>query len=202
MTCQQSFIIKLLCKLWTVCSKNKKRHQICSHRHNTNIAYMTLKWNKYDKQWYVNKFVPNDYQYKLFQLVRFSNLTLNTGSVHIISLITEETVILKLSLFQINPVNGRVTAAFFFVHQTRRKLRGLSPRANYTDRATDRRLSAKLVSTFGDRRVSRSQSGRSLTAVISVSRLEPLPFLSSSSSILLTRLSGPRSRPTTSQEIW
>jgi hypothetical protein len=31
------------------------------------------------------------------------------------------------------------------------KLHGLSPRANYTDCLTDRRLSAKLVSTFADR---------------------------------------------------
>jgi hypothetical protein len=31
---------------------------------------------------------------------------------------------------------------------------------------------------------------------------EPLLFHSSSSSVVLTRLSGPRSRPTTSQKIW
>jgi hypothetical protein len=31
---------------------------------------------------------------------------------------------------------------------------------------------------------------------------EPLPFHSSSSSVILTRLSGPRSRPTTYQKIW
>jgi hypothetical protein len=35
-----------------------------------------------------------------------------------------------------------------------------------------------------------------------LSRLEPLIFLPSSSSVVLTMLSGPRSRPTTSQEIW
>jgi hypothetical protein len=34
------------------------------------------------------------------------------------------------------------------------------------------------------------------------SRPEPLLFLSSSSSIVLTRLSGPHYRPTTSQKIW
>jgi hypothetical protein len=33
-----------------------------------------------------------------------------------------------------------------------------------------------------------------------ISRPEPLPFLQSSSSIILTRLSGPRSRPTTFQK--
>jgi hypothetical protein len=36
----------------------------------------------------------------------------------------------------------------------------------------------------------------------SLSRPEPLLFLSSSSSVVLTRLSGPRSRLTTSQKIW
>jgi hypothetical protein len=46
------------------------------------------------------------------------------------------------------------------------KLRGLSPRANYTDRATAT-LSAKLMPTFSDRGVSCSQRGGSPTAVIS-----------------------------------
>jgi hypothetical protein len=35
--------------------------------------------------------------------------------------------------------------------QTKNKLRGLSPQANYTDRLSDRRLSAKLVPTLADR---------------------------------------------------
>jgi hypothetical protein len=39
-------------------------------------------------------------------------------------------------------------------------------------------------------------------AVFSVSRPEPLLFLSSSSSVVLTRLSGPHSRPSASQKIW
>jgi hypothetical protein len=64
-------------------------------------------------------------------------------------------------------------------------------------RPSDRRLSAKLVPTFankGCRVVSDTDNyGR---------RPEPLPFLPSSSSIVLTRLSRPRIRPTTSQEIW
>jgi hypothetical protein len=46
------------------------------------------------------------------------------------------------------------------------KLRGLSPQANYTNR--DCLLSAKLVPTFADRGVLRSQRGGSPTAVISV----------------------------------
>jgi hypothetical protein len=69
-------------------------------------------------------------------------------------------------------------------------------------RPSDRRLSAKLVSTFGVRGMSRSQRGVSPTAVISLSTTEPLLFLSSSSSIVLTRLRWLRSRETASQEIW
>jgi hypothetical protein len=42
---------------------------------------------------------------------------------------------------------------------------------------------------------------RILTAVFSISRPEPLFFLPSSSSIVLTRLGGPCSRPTNSQKI-
>jgi hypothetical protein len=49
-----------------------------------------------------------------------------------------------------------------------------------------------------DRGVSRSQRGGSPTAVIS----EPLLFLSSSSSIVLMRLIGPRSKPAISQKMW
>jgi hypothetical protein len=55
---------------------------------------------------------------------------------------------------------------------------------------------------FADRKVSRCERGGSPTAVISISRLEPLLFLPSSSSVVPTRLSGPRSRPTTAQKIW
>jgi hypothetical protein len=36
-------------------------------------------------------------------------------------------------------------------HVRETKLRGLSPQANYTDRLSDRRLSAKLVPTLADR---------------------------------------------------
>jgi hypothetical protein len=57
-------------------------------------------------------------------------------------------------------------------------------------RPSDRRLSTKLVPTFTDTGVSRGQRNGS-----------PL-FPPSSSSVVLTRLSGPRSRPTTSQKIW
>jgi hypothetical protein len=36
-------------------------------------------------------------------------------------------------------------------HSEVKKLHGLSPHANYTDRLSDRRLSAKLVPTLADR---------------------------------------------------
>src|SRR5215475_12847784 len=80
------------------------------------------------------------------------------------------------------------------------KLRGLSPRANYTDRQSGRRRSAKLVPTFADRGVSRGQRNESHGRKSLFSRPEPLLFYSSSSSVDLTRLSGPRSRPTTTQK--
>jgi hypothetical protein len=76
------------------------------------------------------------------------------------------------------------------------KLRGLSPGANYTDR-----LTAKLVLTFAER-VLRGQRDGSLQPYSRISRPEPLLSLPSSSSIVFTKLSGPRSRSTTSQEIW
>jgi hypothetical protein len=67
---------------------------------------------------------------------------------------------------------------------------------------SDYRLSVKLVSTFVDRGVLRSELGGSPMPIISVSRPELLLFLSSSSSVVLMRLSGLRSRRTTSQKIW
>jgi hypothetical protein len=69
-------------------------------------------------------------------------------------------------------------------------------------RPSDRLLSAKLVPTFADRGVSSSERDGSLRPYSRISRPEPLIFLPTSSSVVLTRLSGPRSRPTTSQEIW
>jgi hypothetical protein len=85
-----------------------------------------------------------------------------------------------------------------FEKQNRNKLHGLCPQANYSDR----RLSAKLVPTFADRGLSHSQWDASLRPYSQLSRPEPLLFLLSSSSVLLMRLSGLRSRPTTSQKIW
>jgi hypothetical protein len=67
-------------------------------------------------------------------------------------------------------------------------------------RPRDRRLSAKLVPTFADRGVSRIQRNGSLRLHSRLSRPEPLLFLPSSSSVVLARLGGSRSRPTTSQK--
>jgi hypothetical protein len=68
--------------------------------------------------------------------------------------------------------------------KTKTKLSGLSPHSNYTDRETAacRRSWCQINIGFLDP--------------------EPLLFHSSSSSFILTRLSGLRSRPTTSQKIW
>jgi hypothetical protein len=68
-------------------------------------------------------------------------------------------------------------------------------------RLSDRRSSAKLVSTSADTWVSRSQRVGTLRSYSRLSRPKPLLFLSSSSSIVLTRLSEPRSRHTTSQKV-
>jgi hypothetical protein len=72
---------------------------------------------------------------------------------------------------------------------------GLSPRANYTDQATDscRRSYCQLFRIEG---IALS-AWQFPMAVISVSRPEPLLFLPNSSSIVPSRLSGPHSRLTT-----
>ena len=62
--------------------------------------------------------------------------------------------------------------------------------------------SAKLVPTFADKGVSRGQRNGSPRPLISVFWTGASTFYSSSSSIDLTRRSGPRSRPTTTQKIW
>jgi hypothetical protein len=63
-------------------------------------------------------------------------------------------------------------------------------------------LVGEVSANFCGQRVSRGQRGGSLTAVISISRPEPILFLPNSFSIVLTKLSGPRSRSTSSQDIW
>jgi hypothetical protein len=68
-------------------------------------------------------------------------------------------------------------------------------------RQSDRRLSPKLMPTF-EEMLPHDQRDGSLRPHSRFSRPEPLLFLSSSSFIILTSLSGPRSRPTTFQKIW
>jgi hypothetical protein len=63
-------------------------------------------------------------------------------------------------------------------------------------------MSEKLVPTFADREVPCGQRNGSLRPYSRLSGPEPLLFLPSSSSIVLTRLSGPCSRLTTAQKIW
>jgi hypothetical protein len=73
--------------------------------------------------------------------------------------------------------------------------------ANELYRPSDRRLSAKLVPTFVDRRCHVVSVTDSYGRILDFLDLEPLLFLPSSFLVVLTRLSGPRSRPTTSQKI-
>jgi hypothetical protein len=63
-------------------------------------------------------------------------------------------------------------------------------------------LVVEVSADFRGYRVPRSQCDRSLRSYSRFSRPEPLLFLPNSSSIVLTRLSGPRFRPTTSRKIF
>jgi hypothetical protein len=69
-------------------------------------------------------------------------------------------------------------------------------------RSSDRRLSAKLVPTFTDTGCHVISVTDLLRQYSWFSKPEPLLFLPSSSSVVLTRPSGPHFRPTTSQKIW
>jgi hypothetical protein len=62
-------------------------------------------------------------------------------------------------------------------------------------RPSDLRLSAILVPTFTDRGCHVVSVTDPLRPYSRLSRPEPLPFISSSSSVVLTMLNGPRSRP-------
>jgi hypothetical protein len=77
------------------------------------------------------------------------------------------------------------------------ELRGFRPRGNYTDRA-NAACRRNLCQICGLRVLS-CQYNESLQPYSRFYRPEPLLLIPSSSSIVLTRLSGPRSRPTTSQ---
>jgi hypothetical protein len=92
-----------------------------------------------------------------------------------------------------------ISMRFFTKKKKGKKLHRLSPLANYTDRATAL-VDTKLVPTFTDRGVSRGQHGGSLLPYYLFSGPEPQLFVPNSSLIVLTRLSGPRSRPTTQKK--
>jgi hypothetical protein len=82
------------------------------------------------------------------------------------------------------------------------KKNSLPESASELYRPSVHRLSTKLVTTFAVRGVPHGQRYGSLQLYSQFYRPEPLLFLPSSSSIVLTRLSRPHSRPTTSQKIW
>jgi hypothetical protein len=63
-------------------------------------------------------------------------------------------------------------------------------------------LVGDVCSNFCGYRVPRGERNGSLRPYSRFSRSEPLIFLPSNSSIILTRLNGPRCRPTTCQKIW
>jgi hypothetical protein len=83
----------------------------------------------------------------------------------------------------------------FGFYKLKTKLHGLSPRANYTDRATAacRRSDCQLLWIEG----ATWSAWQIPKAVFSVFYTGAATFLSSSSSVVLTRLSGLRFRPTT-----
>jgi hypothetical protein len=77
-----------------------------------------------------------------------------------------------------------------------------SESANELYRPSDHSLSANLVPNFADRGFYVVSVTDPYGSISRISRPEPLFSLSNSSSIVLTRLSGPRSRRATSQKIW
>jgi hypothetical protein len=76
-----------------------------------------------------------------------------------------------------------------------------SPQANYTYWSIFAGLRI-LVPTFVDKGVSRGKRGGTPMAVNLFSRPDRLLFLPCSSSFILTRPSGPSSRPTTTEKTW
>jgi hypothetical protein len=85
------------------------------------------------------------------------------------------------------------------LYKLKLKLRGFGPRANYADRATAACWQSSANFCGWCCVVSATDSHGRYSRF---SRPEPLLFLPSSSSVVLMRLSGPRSRPTASQKIW
>jgi hypothetical protein len=95
-----------------------------------------------------------------------------------------------------NRTNDTLPTSEFYI---KTKLRGFIPQANYTDRATAacRRSLCQLVLIEAV-----AWAAQRIPTAVNLGFLapEPLLFHSSSSSVILMRLSGPRSTPTTSQK--
>jgi hypothetical protein len=119
--------------------------------------------------------------------------------------VTEKIQIKPVTFSRITSSGTRVGVKQNFLHQRlwnrrtgkqRNKLLGLRPRANYIGRATAacRQLLRIVGVAWSAQWIPRPY--------YRISRPEPLLFLPSSSSIVHTRLSGPRSRPIASQKIW
>jgi hypothetical protein len=97
---------------------------------------------------------------------------------------------------------GRAIPYMSYCRVLKLKLNSVALSASELYRERDRRLSVELMPTFEDGGVSRGQRGGSIQPYSRFSRPEQILSLPSSSSIVLTRLSGPRSRPITSRKIW
>jgi hypothetical protein len=109
---------------------------------------------------------------------------------------------------------------YFQDKEDKTQIQGLQELLHPTDKNNDNNYSVTLVhertipneqppilgevsaNFFHDRRMEGGQRGGSPRPYSRFSRPEPLLLLPSSPSVVLTRLSGPRSRPTTSQKIW
>jgi hypothetical protein len=128
--------------------------------------------------------------YSYFAMEHFSNLSWSS-ICSVWSYCGQSSFVISWNLFTVDVLNKTILKT---------KLRGLNPRANYTDQATAsfRRSYCQLLliesPTWSAWRIS--------MVVLSITRPEPLIFLPSIFLIVLTRLSGPRFRPTVSQKIW
>jgi hypothetical protein len=102
--------------------------------------------------------------------------------------------------FSLEKVASRANTTYTYERERGKKLLGPCP---LTNKPTERPPHVNEVSdSFYGWRVSRSERDGSLRSYSRFSRPDMLLFLSSSSSVVLTRLSGLRSRPTTSKKIW
>jgi hypothetical protein len=80
-------------------------------------------------------------------------------------------------------------------NENKSKLRGLSPRVKYK-----RRLRPKLLPTLAGRVCCLVSTTDPYSSILRFSRPNPPLVLPSTSSVVLTSLNGPRSRPTISQK--